>query len=253
MENFPRYRPFVRGINRSTVDIHQQGQWRRVLMFSLICAAEQTVEQTIKTPVIWNAIALIMASLFCGSRWWSIPIGTLPCSLYNFVPILKFSSKSVNTLWLLSCHRTWSTLVRVMASCLTAPSHCLKQYWHTINMILWFSFHDNIYLNTLYNNTQVLWNLHVWNLSNDFITFWVHNALFGRTRIRVCSMSADALVSVAAGAPVDIMLLMCILQIRSFHWCRFLSYSSTVCMPRNVRKFSLPCMTRVTWTNLSNI
>ena len=44
---------------------------------------------------------------------------------------------------------------------------------------------------------------------------------------------------------------MCILQILSFHWCRFLSYSCTVCMSRNVRKFSVPCVTSVTWTNLS--
>ena len=41
------------------------------------------------------------------------------------------------------------------------------------------------------------------------------------------------------------------MQTLSFHWCRFLSYPCTVCMSRNVRKFSLPCVTSVTWTNLS--
>ena len=104
------------------------------------------------------------------------------CSLYDFGPILKIPSKYVNTSWLwpgdaILCHRTWSTLVQVMASCLMAPSHYLKQYWLTISMILWFSFHDNVYLNTQYTNTQVLWNLHVWNSSKDLITFLVHNAL----------------------------------------------------------------------------
>ena len=64
-------------------------------------------------------------------------------------------------------------------------------------------------------------------------------------------MSADALVSDAIRAPVDVMLPMCILQIPSFYWCRFLSYSCTVCMSRNVREFCLPCVTSVTWTNLS--
>ena len=64
-------------------------------------------------------------------------------------------------------------------------------------------------------------------------------------------MSADALVSDAAIAPSDVILHMCILQILSFRWCRLLSYSCIVCMPRNVRKFSLPCVTSVTWTNLS--
>ena len=76
------------------------------------------------------------------------------CSLYDFGPILKISSKSVNTSWLwpgdaMLCHKTWSALVQVMASCLMAPSLHLKQYWLTINMILWFSFHDNVYLNIL--------------------------------------------------------------------------------------------------------
>ena len=48
-------------------------------------------------------------------------------------------SKFVNTSWLWSadailCHRTWSALVQVMASCLMAPSHYLKQYWLTVNI-----------------------------------------------------------------------------------------------------------------------
>ena len=35
---FPRYWPFVRGIQRSTVNSLHKGQWRGALMFSLICA-----------------------------------------------------------------------------------------------------------------------------------------------------------------------------------------------------------------------
>ena len=37
-QHFRRYWPFVRGIRRSPVDSTHKGQWRRVLMFSLICA-----------------------------------------------------------------------------------------------------------------------------------------------------------------------------------------------------------------------
>ena len=37
-KHFPRYWPFVRGINRSSVNSPYKGQWRGVLMFSLICA-----------------------------------------------------------------------------------------------------------------------------------------------------------------------------------------------------------------------
>ena len=36
--HFPRYWPFVRGIHRSPVNSPHKGQWRRVLIFSLICA-----------------------------------------------------------------------------------------------------------------------------------------------------------------------------------------------------------------------
>ena len=36
--HFPRYWPFVRGIHRSPVNSPHKGQWRGVLMFSLICA-----------------------------------------------------------------------------------------------------------------------------------------------------------------------------------------------------------------------
>ena len=37
LKHFPRYRPFVRGIHRSPVDSPYKGQWRRALIFSLIC------------------------------------------------------------------------------------------------------------------------------------------------------------------------------------------------------------------------
>ena len=36
-KHFPRYLPFVRGIHRSPVNSPHKGQWRWVLIFSLIC------------------------------------------------------------------------------------------------------------------------------------------------------------------------------------------------------------------------
>ena len=36
-KHFPRYWPFARGIHRSPVNSPHRGQWRGVLMFSLIC------------------------------------------------------------------------------------------------------------------------------------------------------------------------------------------------------------------------
>ena len=40
-----------------------KGQWRGDLMFS---ALQQTVEWTIETPMIWDAIAVAVTSLLCG-------------------------------------------------------------------------------------------------------------------------------------------------------------------------------------------
>ena len=37
-KHFPRYWPFVRGIQRSPLNSQHKGQWRRALMFTLICA-----------------------------------------------------------------------------------------------------------------------------------------------------------------------------------------------------------------------
>ena len=43
-----------------------KGHWRRALIFYW-SAPEQTVEQTMETPLIWDAIALIVTSLQCDS------------------------------------------------------------------------------------------------------------------------------------------------------------------------------------------
>ena len=70
--HFPRYWPFVRGNHRSPVEenqpvTHHKGQWLRALCF-LWSAPEQTVVQAIETPMIWDAIALIMRSFNVSCR-----------------------------------------------------------------------------------------------------------------------------------------------------------------------------------------
>ena len=47
---------------------------------------------------------------------------------------------SFNSLWLnhtIWLQRMWSTLVQVMACCLTAPSHYLNWCWHIISKVHW--------------------------------------------------------------------------------------------------------------------
>ena len=64
MEIFPRYWSFVRGIHRSTVNSPHKGQWRGPLMFPLNCAFNKRLNKKIARLVIWNAITLIMTSLY---------------------------------------------------------------------------------------------------------------------------------------------------------------------------------------------
>ena len=59
-KHFPRYWPFVRGIHRWILLTKVSDA---ELLYFLWSAPEQTVEQTIETRVIWDAIVLIMTSL----------------------------------------------------------------------------------------------------------------------------------------------------------------------------------------------
>ena len=61
MATFLRYWPFVRGIHQSPVNSLHKGQLRGALIF--LSGPEQTVEQTLKTQVIWDTIVLIMIAL----------------------------------------------------------------------------------------------------------------------------------------------------------------------------------------------
>ena len=61
-KHFPRNWPFVQGIHRSPVNSPRKGQWRRAWCF-LWSTPEQTLEETLETPVVWEAIMLIMTSL----------------------------------------------------------------------------------------------------------------------------------------------------------------------------------------------
>ena len=61
-KHFPRYWPFVRGIHRSPVNPPTKASDAELWCF-LWSTPEQTIEQTIETPVIWDAMAPIMTLL----------------------------------------------------------------------------------------------------------------------------------------------------------------------------------------------
>ena len=62
----------------------------------------------------------------------------------------SFSPKTLLHLYLRVQH--WSTLVQVMACCLTAPSHYLNQCWLIISTVLWHSSEDIII--TIFEDTN---------------------------------------------------------------------------------------------------
>ena len=95
----------------------------------------------------------------CWYGWtlisWFIGLFSIHCisisilvHLNNYAHILQFvcfvavsSMGPSDAIW--RC-RSWSTLVHVMACCLTAPSHYLNQCWLIISKVLWHSSEDII-------------------------------------------------------------------------------------------------------------
>ena len=75
--------------------------------------------------------------------WWTLGIylmTSLSCYLKQWQPCFN-SLGPGGAIWR---WRSVSTLVQVMACCLTAPSHYLKQCWLIISKVLWHSSEDII-------------------------------------------------------------------------------------------------------------
>ena len=62
-KHIPRYWPFVREIRRSPMNSPHKASDAELFFNFIWSTPEQTVEKTVATPVVWDAIALIMTSL----------------------------------------------------------------------------------------------------------------------------------------------------------------------------------------------
>ena len=73
----------------------QKGQWRGDLMFYSTC---QTLEQTIETPMIWDAIVLIMSSHCNGTMTPHIAKACCRTSVYSHfcVPPIPWHGKTIS-------------------------------------------------------------------------------------------------------------------------------------------------------------
>ena len=80
-KHFARYWPFVRGIHRSPVNSPHKGQWRRALVFSLICPRingwvnNGDAGDLRRHRAHYDVIEMFYCLLHCGARllgcnWW---------------------------------------------------------------------------------------------------------------------------------------------------------------------------------------
>ena len=116
-KHFPRYWPFEReSPGHRWIPLTKSSD--EELWCFLWSAPEQTVKQTIETPVIWNAIALIITSLWRGVMAWLL---VYPWYLSAFIPapqykliystIMQYGCEHTNPIatkkgWFLVCTQT---------------------------------------------------------------------------------------------------------------------------------------------------
>ena len=81
-KHFPRYWPFVRGVHRSPVNSSHKGQWRRALMFSLICVWINSWINNLEAGDLRRYRTHYDVIVLCNCRLWRITrsiFGSHPC------------------------------------------------------------------------------------------------------------------------------------------------------------------------------
>ena len=109
-KHFPRYWPFVRGINRPPVNSPHKGHWRGALMFSFICVWINGWVNNHET-----------GDLRRYRTHYDVTVRRC-LQLVNFIPKWRHIC-----IWR---HRSCSSWVQVMVCLLTAPSHDPNQFCH---------------------------------------------------------------------------------------------------------------------------
>ena len=146
-----RYKRRPNNTNHSSINIYSRFDYKTSLFFFKINRKKLWVRQGTCFRIIYYRIAI----LFSNSR-------ACPCE--NLTPKMSHSRISrwytwliVNSWWPTDDiwqHKSGSTLVQVMACCLTAPSLSLYQCWLIINYVQRHSSDDNFTCNTSVINHQ---------------------------------------------------------------------------------------------------
>ena len=104
-KHFPRYWPLWGGTHWSLVDSPHKVQWHAALMF-LWSASEQTIGQTVETPVIWVATADIYENIRDRGFPYKMPVirKSFPCHDGNPHNVFDQSEQCLHSC---ECAPTW--------------------------------------------------------------------------------------------------------------------------------------------------
>ena len=119
--------------------------WCRIRIKSVLSSHKQT----------WQSANHIYFEIFCISIDDNVHEGKVWC-WFNIRNLFLSFIVGFNSLWpndTIWRHGSWSTLIQVMACCLTAPSHYLNQYWLIICNVPWRS-SDGIIIQTSQDSNQ---------------------------------------------------------------------------------------------------
>ena len=103
------------------------------------CSASSVFNVAINDTNNENVARVRLVWWWCVMVWWWCVMVILMWWWCDFDVRLMwcgmwFNSQELSKLFwpcdAIHCHGFWSSLVQVMACCLTAPSHYLSQYWH---------------------------------------------------------------------------------------------------------------------------
>ena len=100
------------------------------------------VNWTLRNKLQWspnqNSKIFIQENAFVNVVWKMAAILSRPQYVSRFMSLNSLGPSDAIWHW-----RSWSTLVQVMACCLTAPSHYLNQCWLIITKVQWCSSEGN--------------------------------------------------------------------------------------------------------------
>ena len=135
----------------------------------------------------------VVRSAICNSnndRAYIIIPNHLPSTEYQEIQqskqkekVLHYSFGPSDAIWR---GRSWSTMVQVMACCLTAPSHYLNQCWLIIGTVLWHSSED-IFIRRCEDTNQLnkiencIFKITLRSPRGQWVQGWFHNYFRGWT------------------------------------------------------------------------